>query len=1186
MSDEWVITPPCSPVFGRKSSENSNLQQLLDKNHVSVISDWDIRMFTCKGELSEHNDTFHENGYVKKNDLQLFDQEYSNAVVFDVNFSTINLFGLNFDKGSALLKETDEVFRLAKASFMQLDCASTMNVNSLGMNVTTTRKTVNYAKSREDIVNFLLYVRNYVQRICICNKYKWLAESLVPKLYEELTTFRLLCGPITSIPDYVINYSASSSGDRSAQASYHFFHCQLDIRWLHVTLLYQLISFKQRFKNDSEESQYYHRDVLTYETLDNNLLMVTSDLITIALKRFQTVQINDLYVKPLFTCTCIREFWKLLQYSSDKLHSNKESMSFWMLVNRICDDILSPNTEPEPTNCSVLSIPRKYTCSNPTAFILWLLKDLGKLYKIDKSESRNNYQLLETVLKCCVNADIPESQMRIYLNLIESILKFDWEMRTEPLILLWEYFHKKLNLQFFIPGGNIGGLAVISKSALGLLTQINSRLDTAKPERNADSFHLFLRLLGRSLRKWQETPRFWNQLKGRIYSKFSAAKLATLNETGLYHFIALFITLAMTADLQEVSTKLQSFLKLLPLDSLDHKRLQLVWKVHISLVLLFAERNQDISGVSNSLLDMVDSAAAQHDCLNLMRIFSEGFQDLIDCTNNLELGQYIFIGNWIPQYLSICGESDANRLLESLLTLINKLNSLLSVQIPVSQDNQLLLMHGELWEHLIPYLKKECCSSSSPYQVADVAAILTTLSLKPCFASTVRTKAVDFFNYMITCDVIDVRLLCRYLGQTSRSNHLHNCLSNNSIILIKGWLRCSILTPSSESSTADLNEFTNYVITLPELESLFSETNVEFDANSDHFEIFLKSLERKYTSVLDFQSRTRLYSQVAGYFANTDRWLNHILKVPKSSEITTHVYQSFGLMMFKIPNLLYTKSRSNTLLQCLLDLLLLSVQARNPQNRLNPLISEAIKNSIHLYIQGLFKLDPLNDSYIMRSIRELVTIYVPRLIVPKGVIAASSNSKLSILKCFENGENCILIRKTILEVLCITYIKKRAKSPHQFAYQTLIFFNELIRMYRNTLEVIECFVKFAMESICDVFMFCDDLSPCKRESKDIIHFIMDMHMLRSETTLGNELMNLFSRLCHEHLAFNARVLFDLFHDIVGTAPDLVARFTPQFLEKIKEVEHKRGVGFDRALRKGLERIDEALKNIRNNQKYM
>lgn len=81
-------------------------------------------------------------------------------------------------------------------------------------------------------------------------------------------------------------------------------------------------------------------------------------------------------------------------------------------------------------------------------------------------------------------------------------------------------------------------------------------------------------------------------------------------------------------------------------------------------------------------------------------------------------------------------------------------------------------------------------------------------------------------------------------------------------------------------------------------------------------------------------------------------------------------------MIFRVPNLMYTKvkkiirmiakdsklivtsfqSRSNTLLQCLLDLLLLSVQARNPQHKLNPLISEAIKNTIYLYIRGLFKL--------------------------------------------------------------------------------------------------------------------------------------------------------------------------------------------------------------------------------------
>lgn len=61
-------------------------------------------------------------------------------------------------------------------------------------------------------------------------------------------------------------------------------------------------------------------------------------------------------------------------------------------------------------------------------------------------------------------------------------------------------------------------------------------------------------------------------------------------------------------------------------------------------------------------------------------------------------------------------------------------------------------------------------------------------------------------------------------------------------------------------------------------------------------------------------------------------------------------------------------------------------------------------------------------------------------------------------------------------------------------------------------------------------------------------------------------MNVFMKLSHEHLAFTAPNLFDLFEYIVTVAPDMVARFLPQFINKIKEVEYKRGVGFDRALR--------------------
>lgn len=64
---------------------------------------------------------------------------------------------------------------------------------------------------------------------------------------------------------------------------------------------------------------------------------------------------------------------------------------------------------------------------------------------------------------------------------------------------------------------------------------------------------LFLSLLlGMTLKKWHDNPRFWNQIKGRIFSKFSFNKMASLTEIGLYNFISLFLTLTISADLEEV----------------------------------------------------------------------------------------------------------------------------------------------------------------------------------------------------------------------------------------------------------------------------------------------------------------------------------------------------------------------------------------------------------------------------------------------------------------------------------------------------------------------------------------------------------------------------------------------------------------------------------------------------------
>lgn len=194
------------------------------------------------------------------------------------------------------------------------------------------------------------------------------------------------------------------------------------------------------------------------------------------------------------------DLWRLV-----KLHRNLGMthllQPFWEYVNKVCERISETPTRKSSDNSLASSLPQNYSCSNPTAFTLWLLKHLSKLYTVDNKlvswyflrwtensvqwhdelfaidiqydvcrcllfvlslqPSKSNYPLLESCIKSSVSSEVPESKMRVYLHLVENILNIGWELRTEPLILLWEYFHKRLNSSFFVPGAPISGLAII-----------------------------------------------------------------------------------------------------------------------------------------------------------------------------------------------------------------------------------------------------------------------------------------------------------------------------------------------------------------------------------------------------------------------------------------------------------------------------------------------------------------------------------------------------------------------------------------------------------------------------------------------------------------------------------------------------------------------------------------------------
>lgn len=130
-----------------------------------------------------------------------------------------------------------------------------------------------------------------------------------------------------------------------------------------------------------------------------------------------------------------------------------------------------------------------------------------------------------------------------------------WEPSLEPIGILWEYFHRRLNCTFYLLSDPLQSTAVICKSSVILLNQINGRLSTSVS--NENSYNQFLQFLGNFLKYCTANNNLSHsqKLKGRIFFKFSPNKMAALDETGLHHFVSLFLTMAVTSDLTETVSR-------------------------------------------------------------------------------------------------------------------------------------------------------------------------------------------------------------------------------------------------------------------------------------------------------------------------------------------------------------------------------------------------------------------------------------------------------------------------------------------------------------------------------------------------------------------------------------------------------------------------------------------------------
>lgn len=96
-----------------------------------------------------------------------------------------------------------------------------------------------------------------------------------------------------------------------------------------------------------------------------------------------------------------------------------------------------------------------------------------------------------------------------------------------------------------------------------------------------------------------------------------------------------------------------------------------------------------------------------------------------------------------------------------------------------------------------------------------------------------------------------------------------------------------------------------------------------------------------------------------------------------------------------------------------------------------------INRLLEMFVTISYFLDPKTDQYIARCLRELISIYFPKMLV--GI---KSSDELPLLKFFEEKPDSeISERPLLLELIVSTFLIKRNRTPDSSVAQVTKMFN-------------------------------------------------------------------------------------------------------------------------------------------------
>lgn len=528
---------------------------------------------------------------------------------------------------------------------------------------------------------------------------------------------------------------------------------------------------------------------------------------------------------------------------------------------------------------------------------------------------------------------------------------------------------------------------------------------------------------------------------------------------------------------------------------------------------------KELENMSSTLVCLLEEASQNRMKYNLIKIVITGYDYILNMSNNYHLKQYKLLGAWVSKYVACCQYGDLCYFVNILTWTVEKLQ----------KTDAYFEWMPTLITFILPAMKQVAATSNAPPQSGRLIALI--IQEKP---SLISQFVVTFTNDTMNPKVVN-QFLCSLLEDYPVVQII---ASNDELLIIRAWVRCALL--SSEISV----ELTKKIFKFDYLSILHIN-----EISQDPLLTLIKAFGKQSQSSSD----CKLKEICQNVFGHINQVLTQTISKNPSEITLQRIYNYISSLYFHCANLIYNNTKSNCLLSQITSTILLPTEilmGRPP----NQIVLKAIENTWPIFMESLFKLCYSSDPYIERTLRDLVTKYVPHF----------SPTESPILKCL-NKEDVLAF---ILDKIATTFLNNSAKASEENMFKALKTV-EIIIQFTNEEAVMKLLVRKILPGILEIIMFNSNKAVAINVLKSVALSEWYIH-------IRYDIRKAVQTVMEKHLAFAAHHFFQLFTILIKLIPDDAGALIPILKKQISVVERMRGVGFDNTLRTGLDRIESLM----------